>query len=83
MMGNPRDEKESDTGAEKRIRGTTLDGSERKTAVDHDEYEKRRNPDTELRLDDEEDTLYDDGLDIEDDDDDQPLAGTRGSDMKP
>jgi hypothetical protein len=81
-MGNPRDDKQADTDAERRIRGGALDGSEKKGSVDHDEYEKRRNPDTELRLDDEEDTLYDDGLDVEDDDE-QPLAGTRGSDMKP
>jgi hypothetical protein len=82
IMGKPSDEKEPDTGAERRIRGGSLDGSERKSAVDHDDYEKRRNPDTELHLDDEEDTLYDDGLHVEDDDE-EPLAGTRGSDMKP
>jgi hypothetical protein len=84
-MGTPRDDKkESDTGAERRIRGKNLDGAEKKGAVDHDSYEKRRNPDTELRLDDETDTLYDDGLDLEDDDPDT-LAGTRGksSGIKP
>jgi hypothetical protein len=75
-MGNPKSPDESDTAGERRLRGGDLGGSEKKGAVDHDKYEKRRNPDTELRLDDEEDTLYDDGLDIEDDD--ETLAGTRG-----
>jgi hypothetical protein len=81
-MAKDENKTDPDTDAERRIRGGALDGSEKKRSVDHGEYEKRRNPDTELRLDDEEDTLYDDGLDIEDDDE-QPLAGTRGSDMKP
>jgi hypothetical protein len=78
-MGIPADDKkESDTGAERRIRGKNLDGAESKRAADHGSYEKRRNPDTELRLDGEEDTLYDDGLDLQDDDPDT-LAGTRGN----
>jgi hypothetical protein len=84
-MGTPNDEKkELDTGGERRIRGKSLDGAESKGAVDHDRYEKGRDPDTELRLDDEADTLYDDGLDLEDDDPDT-LAGTRGksSGIKP
>lgn len=79
-MGNPetpKDSKDSPTAAERRLRGNSLDGAENKTAVDHDAYEKRRNPDTELRLDGEEDTLYDDGLDTGEDDPDT-LAGTRG-----
>jgi hypothetical protein len=84
-MGNPTDDrKESGTGAERRIRGGALDGSEGKGAADHDSYEKRRNPDTELHLDGEEDSLYDDGLDLEEEDPDT-LAGTRGksSGIKP
>jgi hypothetical protein len=82
-MGNaetPKDSKESKdsaTAAERRLRGSALEGSQSKNAVDHDAYEKRRNPDTELHLDGEEDTLYDDGLDTGDDDPDT-LAGTRG-----
>ena len=69
-MGNPKSPDESDTSSERRLRGG-------------DQHEKRRDPDTELRLDDEEDTLYDDDLDIEDDD--ETLAGTRGpsSGIKP
>ncbi len=86
-MGNPETPKDADdpsTAAERRLRGAALDGAERKSAVDHDAYEKRRNPDTELHLDGEEDTLYDDGLDTGDDDPDT-LAGTRGksSGIKP
>jgi|GEM_PF-1302487 hypothetical protein len=80
VMGNPetpKDSKDSPTAAERRLRGTPLEGAESKTAADHDAYEKRRDPDTELRLDGEEDTLYDDGLDTGDDDPDT-LAGTRG-----
>lgn len=59
-----------------RLRGAGLEGSEQKDAVDHAEYEKSRNPDTELHLDGEDDTLYSDGLDISDDT--EPLAGTDG-----
>jgi len=85
--GNPSDddkEDQSPTSGERRLRGGDLDGSENKRAVDHADYEKRRNPDTELRVDGEDDSLYDDGLDTEDDDD-ETLAGTRGpsSGIKP
>lgn len=74
---NPKDSKDLATAAERRLRGTPLEGAENKNAADHDEYEKSRNPDTELRLDGEADTLYDDGLDTGDDDPDT-FAGTRG-----
>ena len=66
------------TASERKIRGEALDGSEQKNAVDHAKYERTRQPDTELHLDDEKDTLYNDGLDVEDDGSDT-LAGTRGS----
>jgi hypothetical protein len=71
------------TSGERRLRGGDLGGSEKKRAVDHEDYEKQRNTDTELRLNEEDDSLYDDGLDIEEDD--SPLAGTRGpsSGIKP
>jgi hypothetical protein len=52
---------------ERQLRGKNLDGSDQKDAVDHTDYEKNRNPDAELHLDDETDTLYNDGLDVEDD----------------
>jgi hypothetical protein len=87
-MGNANssDEDKSDNRAssgERRLRGADLGGSEKKRAVDHEDYENQRDTDTELRLDEEQDSLYDDGLDIEEDD--SPLAGTRGpsSGMKP
>jgi hypothetical protein len=44
---------------ENQLRGKNLDGSEQKEAADHTEYAKKRNPDAELHLDDEKDTLYD------------------------
>jgi hypothetical protein len=78
---NPSDQDKEDksaTSGERRLRGGDLGGSEDKRAVDHTDYEKRRNPDTELRVDGEEDSLYEDGLDTVDDDD-ETLAGTRGS----
>jgi len=77
------DQPSPDTAADRKLRGDELEGAEQKDAADHVRYEKLRNPDTELRLDDEKDSLYNDGLDIEEDTD--PLAGTRGpsSGIKP
>ena len=72
-MGN---EKSDD---EYRLRGRDLGGAERKGAVDHLSHEQKRNPDTELRNDDEKDSLYDDGLEIESDDS-RPLTGVNGDD---
>lgn len=66
------------TDGESNLRGNALDGSERKKAVDHTAFEKARNTDTTLRLDGEKDTLYDDGLDIEDGE--KPLTGIDGKD---
>jgi hypothetical protein len=54
-----------DPSGENRLRGNALDGSEQKRAADHTAYEKKRNPDAVLRLDGEEDTLYEDGLDVD------------------
>ncbi len=73
------DQSTPNAAPERKLRGSELRGSERKSAADHSDYEKARNPDTELHLDGEEDTLYNDGLDIEEDDDADTLAGTRGS----
>lgn len=67
-----------DTAAEANLRGAALSGSDRKRAVDHVAYEKTRNTDTTLRLDGEEDTLYDDGLEVEDHT--GPLTGKDGRD---
>jgi hypothetical protein len=77
-MGIENDDKTPATASERKLRGSALKGSEQKSAADHTTYEERHNPDTELRLDDEKDALYNDGLDVEDDSDDT-LAGTRGN----
>ena len=60
-----------------RLRGAALEGADQKTSVDHADYEKSRNPDSELHLDDEDDSLYADGLEVGDDS--EPLAGTDGN----
>lgn len=64
---------------ESRLRGRALDGADNKNAVDHEAYEKAHNPDTEIRTDDEKDSLYNDGLDIEDDS--ETYADTHGNKM--
>jgi hypothetical protein len=70
-MGNGKtDDNLPDAGdetGESTLRGDALDGSEQKRSVDHAAFEKKRNPDTTVRVDDEEDTLYSDGLEVEDD----------------
>jgi hypothetical protein len=67
----------TDSGGEDKLRGAALSGSELKDTADHSEYERGRNPDTGLRLDGETDTLFNDGIDIEEKFD--TLAGTDGS----
>ena len=60
-----------------RLRGAGLQGADQKSAIDHADYEKARDPDSELHLDDEDDSLYADGLEVGDDS--EPLAGTDGN----
>jgi hypothetical protein len=67
-----------DQSGESKLRGRALDGSEQKSAVDHAAFEKARNTDTTVRLDGEEDTLYEDGLELEDGS--APLTGKDGRD---
>jgi hypothetical protein len=67
-----------DRSGESTLRGRALDGSEQKKAVDHTAFEKTQDTDATLRLDGEEDTLYEDGLDLEDDS--GPLTGKDGRD---
>jgi hypothetical protein len=67
-----------DRSGESKLRGRALDGSEQKKAVDHTASDQSRNTDSTLRLDGEEDTLYEDGLDLEDDS--GPLTGKDGRD---
>jgi|HubBroStandDraft_1064217.scaffolds.fasta_scaffold01095_6 hypothetical protein len=79
-MGNethPTDDPATEIVGEGKLRGSALNGSEQKAAVDHSEFERQRNPGTELRLDGESDSLYGDGIDI-DEEFDTP-AGTKGS----
>jgi hypothetical protein len=63
---------------ESRIRGRDLGGADSKGSVDHVDYKQNRNPDAELRDNEGEDTLYDDGLELEDDL--KPLTGVNGDD---
>jgi hypothetical protein len=81
-MGNIKTEDKGtsplDRSGESTLRGRALDGSEQKKAVDHTTSDKSRNTDSTLRLDGEEDTLYEDGLDLEDDS--GPLTGKDGRD---
>jgi hypothetical protein len=81
-MGNIKTEDKGtsllDRSGESTLRGRALDGSEQKKAVDHTASDKSRNTDSTLRLDDEADTLYEDGLDLEDDS--GPLTGKDGRD---
>jgi hypothetical protein len=62
--------------AEPRLLGAALGGAEDKSSIDHTDYEETRNPDAELRLDGEDDSLYSDGLDVGDHTD--SWAGTDG-----
>jgi hypothetical protein len=59
-----------------RLRGDALNDAAKKSNVDHTDYEATRNPDAELRLDGEDDSLYGDGLDVGDDS--ESWAGTDG-----
>ena len=67
-----------DKTGESTLRGAALDGPEQKKSVAHLVAEKTRNTDATLRLDGEEDTLYEDGLELEDDS--SPLTGKDGRD---
>ncbi len=76
-MGNStdRDATNADKSAEKELRGAALEGSEQNRAVGHTAYKKAHNPENVLRVDDEKDSLYSDGLEL---DDDTPPMGTDG-----
>ena len=78
-MGNAKSDSIKPTAADRagedKLRGEALDGSERKGSADHIAYDKARDTDKVVRVDDEEDTLYSDGLELEDDS--PVLANTR------
>jgi hypothetical protein len=67
-----------DPAGESRLRGGSLTRNERGTAVDSVAQQEAENTDEVLRTDDEEDTLYDDGLELENDS--RPLTGINGRD---
>jgi hypothetical protein len=68
----------TDPSGEKKLRGDALDGSEQQRAVDHSAYKKKTNPDTVVRVDNEKDSLYTDGLEL--DAEAVPLGTPRGDD---
>ena len=67
-----------DPSGEIELRGDDLDGAERKRSVRNSEHLAKRDPDAVLHVDGEEDTLYSDGLEVEDDS--LTLADTHGKD---
>jgi hypothetical protein len=67
-----------DPTAKSYLRGAALEGPDQRNAPDHVAYDKARKTDQTLRLDGEEDTLYEDGLEVEDDS--RPLTGIDGRD---
>ncbi len=75
-MGNSGTDDGDDAG-ETNLRGDAISGSEREKAADHSTYMKKRNPDKVVRVDGEEDTLYDDGLEVEDNT--PPMGTDRGA----
>ena len=68
----------ADQTGESSLRGRDLAGSERDQAADHADYAKRRKTDKVIRTDGEKDTLYEDGIELDDDSD--PLTGINGAD---
>ena len=63
---------------ETRLRGGSLSKDEPGASVDSVERQKAQDTDGVLRTDDEEDTLYEDGLEIESGS--RPLTGVNGKD---
>jgi hypothetical protein len=63
---------------EARLRGGSLTTDERRTEVDRVAAEQAEDTDGVLRTDNEEDTLYEDGLELENDS--RPLTGINGKD---
>ena len=78
-MGDPKNPPSSgERAGETRLRGGSLDKNERHTAVDDAARQQSEDTDAVLRTDDEEDTLYEDGLELENDE--RPLTGINGRD---
>ena len=66
----------ADASGEKSLRGVSQD--EQRTDVDRSAKQQSENTDQVLRTNNEEDTLYDDGLDLENGS--APLTGVNGRD---
>jgi hypothetical protein len=67
-MGNVDNRKtDAEATGETTLRGAGIGGADQTQAVDHVAKTKKRNPDAVLRLDGEKDTLYEDGIEVEDD----------------
>jgi len=67
-----------DRSGETRLRGGPLSKDDRHTAADDVARQKSQDTDAVLRIDDEKDTLYEDGLELEDTS--RPLTGINGKD---
>lgn len=77
-MGNSMtDDGAAADAGEQTLRGDALDGPEQKRAADHAAYQRQRKADRVVRVDGEPDTLYQDGLDLEEDA--SPPLGTSSS----
>jgi len=68
----------SDPSGETRLRDGSLSRDEQRPDVERTAQQQSENTDQVLRTDDEEDTLYDDGLELEDKS--RPLKGINGKD---
>jgi hypothetical protein len=80
-MGDPKTDgasSSSERAGETRLRGGSLSNEERHPPVDRAERQKTQDTDGVLRTDAEEDTLYEDGLELENDS--RPLTGINGKD---
>jgi hypothetical protein len=78
-MGDPKTNNlPDDRAGETRLRGGSLTRDGKGTAVDQTANEQAEDTDQVLRTDDEEDTLYEDGLELENDS--RPLTGINGRD---
>jgi hypothetical protein len=80
-MGDLKTNNPSSSGeraGETRLRGGSLSTDERRTPVDRTATQQAEDTDDVLRTDNEEDTLYEDGLELENDS--RPLTGINGKD---
>jgi hypothetical protein len=80
-MGDPKTDgasSSSERAGETRLRGGSLSKDEQRTSVDRAERQKAQDTDGVLRTDGEEDTLYQDGLELENES--RPLTGVNGKD---